>query len=135
MSDWREYKLGDMAKVQTGPFGSQLHQSDYKAVGTPIITVEYLGDNSIIYSDLPLVGDEDKERLMKYTLRTGDVVFSRVGSVDRCAYVHKEEDLQQQLDQLPLLEEVLGELQRMLDKLVAPHISFGHASAIDDAHL
>ena len=94
MSEWKECKLGDIAKVQTGPFGSQLHQSDYKAVGTPIITVEHLGDNRIIHSDLPLVGDEDKERLIKYTLRTGDVVFSRVGSVDRCAYVHKEEDLQ-----------------------------------------
>ena len=45
-----------------------------------------------------------------------------------------EEDLQQQLNQLPPLEEVLAELQDMLDKVVAPHISFGHGSAIDDAH-
>jgi type I restriction enzyme S subunit len=92
MSEWKECKLGDVAEVQTGPFGSQLHQSDYKAVGTPIVTVEHLGDNRIVHSNLPLVGDLDKERLIKYTLKEGDVVFSRVGSVDRCAYVHKEED-------------------------------------------
>jgi len=92
MSEWKECKLGDISKVQTGPFGSQLHQSDYKAVGTPIITVEHLGDNRIVYSNLPLVGDLDRERLIKYILKEGDVVFSRVGSVDRCAYVHKEED-------------------------------------------
>ena len=37
--------------------------------------------------NLPLVSDVDKERLSKYTLTEGDIVFSRVGSVDRCSYV------------------------------------------------
>ena len=92
MSEWKECKLADVAKVQTGPFGSQLHQKDYKAIGTPILTLEHLGDNSIIHSEPPLVGDADKERLNKYTLQTGDIVFSRVGSVDRCAFVHEEEN-------------------------------------------
>jgi type I restriction enzyme, S subunit len=92
MSEWKECKLGDVAEIQTGPFGSQLHQRDYKLVGTPIITVEHLGENKILHNDLPLVGDEDKERLKKYTLKEGDIVFSRVGSVDRRAYVRKEED-------------------------------------------
>ena len=31
-----------MADIQTGPFGSQLHSSDYVDDGTPIITVEHL---------------------------------------------------------------------------------------------
>ena len=57
MSEWKEYKLGDLAEVQTGPFGSQLHQRDYKLVGTPIITVEHLGENKIIPENLPLVGE------------------------------------------------------------------------------
>lgn len=78
--------------VQTGPFGSQLHQEDYVAVGTPIITVEHLGDNRIIHKDLPRVSDKDRERLSKYQLREGDIVFSRVGSVDRRSLVRKEED-------------------------------------------
>ena len=83
----KKYRLGEIAEVQTGPFGSQLHMKDYKKVGTPIITVEHLGDNKIIHNDLPLVGDDDKERLIKYILKEGDIVFSRVGSVDRRAYV------------------------------------------------
>ena len=78
--------------VQTGPFGSQLHASDYVADGTPIITVEHLGDNRIVHTNLPRVTDKDKKRLAKYTLTTGDIVFSRVGSVDRRAIVHAEED-------------------------------------------
>ena len=92
MSEWKEYKLGEIADVQTGPFGSQLHMSDYQKEGTPIITVEHLGDNRIIHNNLPLVGDDDKNRLKKYVLAEGDIVFSRVGSVDRRAYVSAKED-------------------------------------------
>jgi len=84
--------LEEIADVQTGPFGSQLHMSDYQNEGTPIITVEHLGDNRIIHNNLPLVGDEDKNRLAKYVLSEGDIVFSRVGSVDRRAYVSANED-------------------------------------------
>ena len=92
MSEWKEYLISDIAKVQTGPFGSQLHMSDYKLEGTPIITVEHLGENKILHSNLPLVCEEDKRRLNKYTLKEGDIVFSRVGSVDRRAYVSRNED-------------------------------------------
>ena len=50
MSEWPTLKLIDICVekgVQTGPFGSQLHQKDYVSSGTPIITVEHLGDNKI----------------------------------------------------------------------------------------
>jgi type I restriction enzyme, S subunit len=88
-------KLIDLCEesgVQTGPFGSQLHQEDYVADGTPIITVEHLGENSIVHVNLPRVSDEDKTRLSKYVLKKGDIVFSRVGSVDRRALVKATED-------------------------------------------
>jgi len=92
MPELTTHILEEIADVQTGPFGSQLHMSDYKIEGTPIITVEHLGENRIIHKNLPLVGEEDKNRLKKYTLKEGDIVFSRVGSVDRCAYVSAKED-------------------------------------------
>ena len=78
--------------VQTGPFGSQLHQKDYVAIGTPIITVEHLGENRIEHENIPCVSDIDRERLSKYRLSKGDIVFSRVGSVDRRALVREAED-------------------------------------------
>jgi type I restriction enzyme S subunit len=86
------YKLKNLASVQTGPFGSQLHQKDYVREGTPIITVEHLGENKILHNDLPCVCEQDRERLKKYSLHEGDIVFSRVGSVDRRAFVRKEEE-------------------------------------------
>jgi type I restriction enzyme S subunit len=92
MNNTTKYQLSEIADVQTGPFGSQLHMSDYVLSGTPIITVEHFGENKIIHENLPLVSDSDKKRLIKYTLREGDVVFSRVGSVDRRVYVTSNEN-------------------------------------------
>ena len=82
--------LRDIADIQTGPFGSQLHKEDYVENGTPIVTVEHLGNRVFTEQNLPRVSDKDKERLNKYVLKTGDIVFSRVGSVDRCSYVDEE---------------------------------------------
>ena len=79
--------LRDIADIQTGPFGSQLHKEDYVDDGTPIVTVEHLGNRVFTEQNLPKVSDKDKARLLKYVLTKGDIVFSRVGSVDRCSYV------------------------------------------------
>lgn len=84
--------LGDVAKSQTGPFGSQLHEADYVEQGTPIVTVEHLGDIGFTTQNLPFVSRKDTERLSKFLLEEGDIVFSRVGSIDRSVYVKKEQE-------------------------------------------
>ncbi len=95
-SDYQVDKLRNLCikngGIQTGPFGSQLHQEDYVDEGTPIITVEHLGENRITHNNLPKVSNADKCRLAKYSLEPGDIVFSRVGSVDRRALVRSSED-------------------------------------------
>lgn len=93
---YKESRLAELCVpnlgVQTGPFGSQLHARDYVEYGTPIITVEHLGENRIIHNNLPRITNKDKERLIKFILMTGDIVFSRVGSVDRRAIVRLNEN-------------------------------------------
>lgn len=84
--------LREIADIQTGPFGSQLHKEDYVTIGTPIVTVEHLGKRIFTEQNLPHVSEQDRNRLDKYILRTGDIVFSRVGSVDRCSFVDSEHD-------------------------------------------
>lgn len=84
--------LRNIADIQTGPFGSQLHKEDYVDIGTPIVTVEHLGNRTFTEQNLPKVSAEDKARLSKYVLAEGDIVFSRVGSVDRCSYVDTAHD-------------------------------------------
>jgi restriction endonuclease S subunit len=83
--------LGQIASIKTGPFGSQLHQEDYVEIGMPIVTVEHLGQKTFGKNNLPKVSEADYNRLARYQLATGDVVFSRVGSVDRCSYVSEKE--------------------------------------------
>ena len=90
--DFISTTIRDIADVISGPFGSQLHESDYKEHGTPIVTVEHLSPYGLTTQNLPFVGDEDKERLNRYTLKQGDIVFSRVGSVDRCSLVREKEE-------------------------------------------
>ncbi len=90
---WREVRLNNVASVKTGPFGTQLHQRDYvQSNGTPIVTVEHLSERGLIHKNLPLVSHHDKQRLSQYLIQEGDIVFSRVGSVDRSALVSKGED-------------------------------------------
>ena len=85
----KEIFLRELADIQTGPFRSQLHKEDYVENGTPIVTVEHLGNKDFSEQNLPRVSNSDKERLKKYVLKEGDIVFSRVGSVDRCSYVDR----------------------------------------------
>jgi len=91
-SDFITKPLSQLASIQTGPFGSQLHKKDYVKHGTPIVTVEHLGQKCFTEQNLPCVSNEDKMRLNKYILRKGDIVFSRVGAVDRCSFVCKKYD-------------------------------------------
>ncbi|WP_276930446.1 restriction endonuclease subunit S [Faecalibaculum rodentium] len=87
-----EFRLSQVADIKTGPFGSQLHKGDYQKEGTPIVTVEHLGSRQFREQNLPRVADKDRTRLSQYLLQPGDIVFSRVGSVDRSAYVTQEQD-------------------------------------------
>jgi type I restriction enzyme S subunit len=92
MSEWREVELAEVADVQTGPFGSQLKNEQYVTGGTPVVTVEHVKDFRILDFDYPSVTEEDKLRLSKYLLQEGDIVFTRVGSVDLSAYVKKHQN-------------------------------------------
>ena len=90
--DWGIEAISTIANVKTGPFGSALHERDYVDDGTPIVTVEHLSEHGIRHQNLPLVSDTDRLRLKSYLLRPGDIVFSRVGSVDRNSLVSQDED-------------------------------------------
>lgn len=89
-SEMKTKALRFLSDIQTGPFGSQLHKEDYVDDGTPIVTVEHLGNRVFTEQNLPRVSNEDKQRLSKYILKEGDIVFSRVGSVDRCSFVDSQ---------------------------------------------
>lgn len=77
--------------VQTGPFGSQLHNSDYVADGIPSIMPVNIGDNCIDLSDVAMVGAEDVERLARHRVQPGDILYSRRGDIRRRALIREDQ--------------------------------------------
>src|SRR5262249_5326051 len=75
--------------IQTGPFGSQLHASDYVSNGIPSVMPQNIGDNVVIEDGIARITPHDAARLSRYLLRDGDIVYSRRGDVERRALVRQ----------------------------------------------
>ena len=91
---WSAVKLGDVCidgGIQTGPFGSQLHQSDYSDEGTPVVMPVDLADGGISTERIARVSDDHVQRLSRHMLEPGDVVYARRGDVGRCSRVTESE--------------------------------------------
>ena len=96
-SDWERSTLGEVCErsggnIQTGPFGSQLHASDYRPEGIPSIMPQNLGDNRVIEDGIARIGELDASRLRRYLVRKGDIVYSRRGDVEKRALIGSRED-------------------------------------------
>ena len=92
MSEWQSYKLGNFADIQTGPFGSQLHASDYVEHGIPSIMPTNIGNRLDIKTDtIVCITEEDASRLEKYRVKENDIVYSRRGDVEKCAFISANE--------------------------------------------
>lgn len=94
---WGVATLGDACargggNIQTGPFGSQLLASNYVPVGFPTIMPQNIGDNRIVTEGIARIAPEDAERLSRYRVRVGDIVYSRRGDVEKRALVRAGED-------------------------------------------
>jgi len=77
---WDYRTLGEVCAeggggVQTGPFGSQLHAADYVPVGIPSIMPQNIGDNRISSDGIARITPDDAERLSKYRVKPGDIVY------------------------------------------------------------
>ncbi|KLN83297.1 restriction endonuclease subunit S [Bifidobacterium bifidum] len=91
---WEQRKLGDVADIKTGPFGTLLHAEDYVDDGIPIVTTEHFKTGALPKDKegIPQVSEEDAKRLEQYRAKEGDILFSRVGSVDANAQVFAGQD-------------------------------------------
>lgn len=89
---WESKTLGEISlSIQTGPFGSQLHQSDYSDEGTPVVMPKDLVNGTISEESIARVSKEHVERLEKHKIQEGDILYSRRGDVGRCAFTSERE--------------------------------------------
>lgn len=96
MSNQINSTLGDLVKagggtIHTGPFGSQLHAEDYVAQGIPCIMPANMKGNRVDISNIAYISDKDAQRLSKYLVKVGDIVYSRRGNVTLKALIRKNE--------------------------------------------
>lgn len=88
--------LGDLidagiAELQTGPFGTMLNAKEYTQSGVPVIAVQNIDENNLNWDNLVYVSDKTAERLSKYRVFTGDIIFGRKGAVERRALIRESE--------------------------------------------
>ena len=89
---WEKVKLGDVSTcIQTGPFGSQLHQSDYSITGTPVVMPKDMIGGKIVEQSIARVEEQHVNRLSRHKVDAGDILYSRRGDVGRCALVTEKE--------------------------------------------
>ena len=94
---WEFTTLGEICQrgggnIQTGPFGSQLHASDYVPVGVPSIMPTNIGENRIVEDGIVRITEEDANRLGQHRLRAGDIIYSRRGDVEKRALIREREE-------------------------------------------
>lgn len=90
--NWKKVKLGEIsANIQTGPFGSQLHQYDYSETGTPVVMPKDLIGGKISEQSIARVSAEHVRRLNRHIIQKSDILYSRRGDVGRCAFATEHE--------------------------------------------
>jgi type I restriction enzyme S subunit len=90
---WEVASLGEVVRrgggsIQTGPFGSLLHSSDYVPDGVPVVMPKDLAsDGRIVRDSVACIGPEDFQRLRRYHLEPGDLLVARRGQLGRTGLV------------------------------------------------
>ena len=80
-----------LVELQTGPFGSSLHQSDYQVGGVPVVNPASIQNENIVPIEKMAVGVATLNRLSTFKLKAGDIVMGRRGEMGRCAVVTDRE--------------------------------------------
>ena len=73
--------------VQTGPFGSQLHEADYSDEGVPVVMPKNLIGFRIRKDGIAHIPEGTAEKLSRHRMQPSDIVYGRRGDIGRRAFV------------------------------------------------
>ena len=87
-------QIGEIGEqtVLTGPFGTNLKKEDFKPEGVPVVTIGCLTEAGLNLEKAAFVSKEKAKELVRYSLRIGDLLFSRMATVGRAGIVGQEAD-------------------------------------------
>lgn len=78
--------------LQTGPFGSQLHASDYSDAGYAVIMPKDIHRERAVIANAAKIPDVIRDQLKKHILYKGDILFGRRGDIGRCGIITQDEE-------------------------------------------
>src|SRR5688572_29476685 len=83
---WAWRKLNEVAASQPnaivdGPFGSNLKLSDYVDEGIPVLQGKNITDDRFRWIEIRYVSPQKAEELRRSSVRTGDILLVKVGSI------------------------------------------------------
>jgi type I restriction enzyme S subunit len=84
--------IGDIAEVQTGPFGSLLKSSSFTSKGVPVLNIGNVHQGFLDKTSLSFVNETTASALKNYRLKQGDLLFSRMATVGRTCTVPEDAD-------------------------------------------
>jgi len=94
---WHNSTLGELAKrdgglIQTGPFGSQLHQAEYRPEGVPVIMPTDIFDGRVLLDHIAHVHETTANRLERHKLKPRTIVLPRRGEITKRAFIRAEQE-------------------------------------------
>ena len=89
---WEVKKLGELALIKTGPFGSMLHKDDYISNGIPLVNPIHMKEFQVVADMEFTISEKKAKELDNYILQKNDVIFARRGNIGRCAIVSDKEN-------------------------------------------
>ena len=88
MTEWKEYKLGDLIKdIAAGPFGSNLKVECFVESGFPIIDGANLKGFKVTDNITKFVTEEKARSLHRSIAKRNDVIVTISGNVGQIAYI------------------------------------------------
>lgn len=94
---WHDASLGEIVArdgglIQTGPFGSQLHQADYQPDGIPVIMPKDIVNGRVSIESIARISEETANRLERYKLKPRSIVLPRRGEITKRAFIRTEQE-------------------------------------------
>jgi type I restriction enzyme, S subunit len=94
--EWEINTFGNLVreyggKIQTGPFGSQLHAHEYTNEGIPVVMPQDITDSGISVLNIARITDTKANDLRRHKMSPEDIVFARRGDLSRCAFISQEQ--------------------------------------------
>lgn len=78
--------------IQTGPFGSQLHQSDYTDDGIPVVMPKDIANRRVSLQSIARIPESLANQLGRHRMQIGDTVYGRRGDIGRRAFIGPRQD-------------------------------------------